>query len=88
MATLFFIPCLLRDLACALLILVAVNIFAREGAKGLVRRGIQLLRLLPGAEGLLRRYLRREVQSFLRQVNIVKDDSPSGSKTATIPKKG
>ena len=88
MAMLALLLSLLRDLVCALLVLVVVNVFAREGAKGLVRRGSQLLRLLPGAETLLRRYLRREVRSFLRQVNIIKDDIPPGSKTMSIPKIG
>lgn len=72
----------------AILVLAAVNVIAHEGTKGLAKRVIQLLRLLPGADLMLGWYLRREVHSFLRQVNVIKDDESLSGKVMDIPKKG
>ena len=88
LAMAWFLLSLLRDLTCGLVVLVVISILTREGVNGLVRRASQLLRLLPGAELLIRVYLRREVRSFLRQVNVIKDDSPPGTKIMEIPERG
>ena len=88
MAMAWFLLSLVRDLTCGVVVLLVVSTLAREGINGLVRRTSQLLRLLPGAERLLRVYLRREVRSFLRQVDVIKDGTPPGTKTLRIPEKG
>ena len=88
MAFLWSVLSLFRDITCGLVVLVAVNVVASEGLSGLVGQVSQLLRLLPGPELLLRGYLRREVRSFLRQVKIIKDDVPPGTKTMKIPREG
>lgn len=77
-----------RDSLLGLLLLLAVSVVAREGLSGAVRRAIAVLKLLPGVERLIRAVVRRQVRSFLRQVERDGGRVHGQRKTMSIPEKG
>ena len=77
-----------RDVLLGLLLLLAVSVVAREGLSGAVRRAIAVLKLLPGVERLIRAVVRRQVRSFLRQVERDGGRVHGQRKTMSIPEKG
>ena len=89
MAYLLFLYSLLRDAVFAIILIVVVRVTVREGGVGLLRRCIEVLKLLPGVEKLLLLVLRREVRGFLKQIDRKKAGPGSGdTRTLAIPEKG
>ena len=79
----------LRDAVFAIFLILVVRVAVREGVAGLLRRGIGVLKLLPGAEALLLLVLRREVRGFLKQIDQKRATRDvGGTKTVVIPEKG
>lgn len=76
----------LRDAIFALFLAVVVCVAVREGGAGLLRRCIEVVKLLPGVETLLLLVLRREVRGFLKQID-QKRPTP-GPGAVVIPEKG
>ena len=76
-----------RDAVLAVVVLVAVSVAVREGAAGLARRCVSVLRMLYGVDAIISWLLRREVKNFLKQVD---PQSFSKGKKARvqIPEKG
>lgn len=83
--SLFF---LLQEVVFAFTVIIAVRIVLREGVAGLARRLIEVLKLLPGVEGLIALVLRREVRRFLKQIDYGTKSGGGGGKTLAIPEKG
>ena len=81
---LLFVVRLLRDALVALVLLVCVGIFVREGPMGLLQRAIQFVRMIPGVGAVVKLYLKSEIKAFLKQLDL---DS-EGGKTLSIPEKG
>ena len=82
---------ILQDALFAFVLLLALSVAAREGAAGLARRLVAVLKLLPGAEALVAAALRRQVRGFLRQIEADsgrKGRSEGGGRTMAIPEKG
>lgn len=77
-----------RDALLGLLLLLAVSVVAREGLSGAVRRAIAVLKFLPCVERLIRVVVRRQVRSFLRQVESDAGRVHGQRKTMAIPEKG
>ncbi len=77
-----------KDIVFALAVLVAVAVVAREGAAGLARKLLLTLRQLHGVDYLISMYLRREVRSFLRQIDPKSFPGDSRKQTVKFPEKG
>ena len=75
-----------RDCIFATVLLIAISVLAREGVAGLVRKLLAAFRNLHGVDGLINWYLRREVRSFLKQVN--PHFQGDQTKIVQIPNKG
>ena len=75
-----------------LLILVVAGILYKEGVRGLLRRLIVTLRLIPGVDAAISAVLRREVSNFVRQMDAApagaRKTKQEGSKVIHIPLKG
>lgn len=77
----------LRDAVFAAVLLVAVSVLVREGGAGLARKVLGFLRSLHGVDGVISWLLRREVRSFLKQLD-PKAFAGEAKKTIAIPEKG
>lgn len=83
--------CIFRDAVLGVLLLLVLSVVAREGFNGFMRRTIAVLKILPGVEWLIRTAVRRQVRSFLRQVerDAGRTQKANGQKkTMSIPEKG
>lgn len=78
---------IIRDAVFAAVTLVAISVLLREGGAGLARKVLGLLRHLHGVEDLIRWLLRREVKSFLKQVD-PQSFGTNKKKMVKIPEKG
>lgn len=76
-----------RDAVLAAVVLVTVSVAVREGAAGLARRCVSVLRVLYGVDAIISWLLRREVRSFLKQVD-PQSFSKGGKTRVQIPEKG
>ena len=79
---------LLRDWVFAVVVIVALSILVREGAGGLARKSLLVLRQLRAVDVLICWLLRREVRSFLRQLDPKTFSTDSKKKQAKIPEQG
>ena len=83
---------LARDVVFAVLVVLAVRVAVIEGWAGLLRRLLELFRLVPGAEALIRALLRRQVRGFLRQLDhaSLEEEEGRGGRGVCVelPKKG
>lgn len=78
---------ILRDTVFALVLAVCVSVVIREGAGGLARKLLLVLRQLPGVNWVIGWVLRREVRGFLRQLD--PDSFKEGPrKGLALPEKG
>ncbi len=80
---------LLRDAVFAVVLVLALSVAMREGLAGLLRRLIGALRHIHGVDDLIKWALRREVRSFLKQVDPKSfGDGNRERKSVSIPEKG
>lgn len=79
---------LIRDCVFAIVVLIAFSIVIREGFSGLLRKVLTALRNLYGLDGIIRWFLRREVRSFLKQVDPQSFGANKTRKSVQIPLKG
>lgn len=64
----------------SLVVLVIAGILYKEGVRGLLRRLIVTLRLIPGVDAAISAVLRREVSNFVRQM----DATPAGARKSKV----
>lgn len=79
---------LVRDGVFALVVLVAVAVVAREGVAGLARKLFLILRQLHGVDYLIHLYLRKEVRSFLNQLDPKSFPTDGKKQVVKMPQKG
>lgn len=78
---------ILRDIIFAFVVALCVSVVVREGAGGLVRKFLVVLRQLPAVNWVVGWALRREVKGFLRQLD--PDSFKKRSKKGfALPEKG
>jgi sphinganine-1-phosphate aldolase len=72
--------------------LIIIGILSKEGLGGLLKRTIGVLRLVPGVNGVISAILKREVGSFVKQIesSSTEDEKKTGAETKVlaIPEKG
>lgn len=79
---------LLRDAVFTFVLILAVRVALREGAAGLMRRLVTVLKILPGVEEFICWILRREVRGFLKQIGHGSGSEAGGKHGLVIPEKG
>lgn len=77
-----------RDAIFAVAVVVVVAVLLREGVSGLARKLLLVLRQLHGVDYLISVYLRREVRSFLRQVDPTSFPADGRKQGVKFPEKG
>lgn len=77
----------IKDAVFVLAVLVAVSVLSREGASGLARGCLRVLKNLSVLDKLIQWYLRKEVRGFLKQID-PQTFSKSKKKKIEIPREG
>lgn len=88
MSLLLTVAGFLRDTVFAVAVLVALSVLMREGVGGLARKALSVLRQLHVVDALISWLLRREVRSFLKQIDPKSFSANGRPKRVQIPEKG